>query len=181
MSKLAGSDAVNSDNPYQTPKSHIDVPQTPVGDLELATRWQRFLGAFVDGLIMSAIAFPLLFGVAAISGNAFGSSLVDQVIAGVILFGIWLAINYQLLNNGQTVGKKVVGTQIVRTNGDRTTAGHIITRRLLPIHIVSYIPVVGGLISLVDTLCIFRQTRKCLHDDIADTIVIKLNPARSTN
>jgi uncharacterized RDD family membrane protein YckC len=29
------------------------------------------------------------------------------------------------------------------------------------------------LFSLVDALAIFRQSRQCLHDSIADTIVVK--------
>ena len=34
------------------------------------------------------------------------------------------------------------------------------------------VPFVGGLVSLVDALLIFRDDRRCLHDEIADTIVV---------
>jgi uncharacterized RDD family membrane protein YckC len=36
------------------------------------------------------------------------------------------------------------------------------------------IPVVGRLINLVDPLLIFGKERRCLHDLIADTIVVDI-------
>ena len=39
--------------------------------------------------------------------------------------------------------------------------------------VIALIPVVGWLYGLVDALMIFRDSRKCLHDNIADTIVVK--------
>jgi len=35
------------------------------------------------------------------------------------------------------------------------------------------VPGIGQIYSIVDALLIFRQSRKCLHDNIADTIVVK--------
>jgi hypothetical protein len=43
--------------------------------------------------------------------------------------------------------------------------------------VVAMIPVVGGLISLVDIVLIFRRDRRCLHDHIAGTRVLAVTPA----
>ena len=38
---------------------------------------------------------------------------------------------------------------------------------------VTMVPFIGGVYALVDCLLIFRASHKCLHDNIADTIVVK--------
>jgi hypothetical protein len=38
--------------------------------------------------------------------------------------------------------------------------------------IVSAVPVVGPVLVLADALWIFRADRRCLHDRIADTVVV---------
>ena len=37
---------------------------------------------------------------------------------------------------------------------------------------ISIIPVIGSLVGLIDALLIFRDNRRCLHDNIADTMVV---------
>ena len=38
---------------------------------------------------------------------------------------------------------------------------------------IALVPLVGWMYGLLDVLMIFRDSRKCLHDNIADTIVVK--------
>ena len=40
--------------------------------------------------------------------------------------------------------------------------------------VIASVPLVGSLYALVDALLIFRSSRKCLHDTIADTIVVNV-------
>ncbi len=88
-------------------------------------------------------------------------------------FVMYLLINgYFLAKDGQSIGKKVAGTRIVRSDGSKADFKRIIGLRLLPLYALSLIPFAGRLVGLVDSLLIFRQTRKCLHDNIADTIVV---------
>jgi hypothetical protein len=56
--------------------------------------------------------------------------------------------------------------------GSILPVGEILLKRYLPIWIVAMIPL-GGLLILVDVLMIFRQNHRCLHDDIADTVVVQ--------
>jgi uncharacterized RDD family membrane protein YckC len=74
--------------------------------------------------------------------------------------------------NGQTIGKKLVGIKVVRTNGARASLGRIFWLRNVVNGIPQVIPFVGYIYMLVDHLFIFGDKRQCLHDKIADTIVV---------
>jgi uncharacterized RDD family membrane protein YckC len=77
-----------------------------------------------------------------------------------------------LVRHGQTVGKRVLGMRILRSDGTRCSPGRIIGLRYGVGFLLTVIPVVGSLYALLDALLIFRGSRKCLHDNIADTIVV---------
>ncbi|MDP1564161.1 MAG: RDD family protein [Pirellulaceae bacterium] len=171
-----------SQNPYAPPKY---VPptfsHTANGELELASLGQRFAGAFLDGLIMLAIVFPLGFGLGfalVLSGmdpEGVQFSVLTTVVGAAIGIGVFLALNgYLLASRGQTIGKYVLGTQIQSDDGQLMPFGSLILKRYVPLWVVSHIPWVGGIVSLVNALVIFRANRKCLHDEIAGTKVVVL-------
>jgi uncharacterized RDD family membrane protein YckC len=86
----------------------------------------------------------------------------------------FLAINGWLLaTRGQTIGKMLLGLRIVRSDGSAASAGKVIGLRYGLCWLLAFIPLVGGLFGLIDALMIFRADRRCLHDLIADTIVVK--------
>ena len=64
-----------------------------------------------------------------------------------------------------------MGIKIVRTDGSKLDFQRFVTHRYLPM-VVQLIPLVGMFIPFVDALLIFRSSNQCLHDQIADTIVI---------
>jgi uncharacterized RDD family membrane protein YckC len=143
----------------------------------LAGRGQRLGGALLDSLIAFLVTLPVMFiaGVFKQIGDGEAMSLGQQVFFfffGLVLF---LVINgYLLAKRGQTVGKMIAGTRIVsHETGQIVSLGRVFCLRLLPLSFVSQIPVIGGLCALVDTLFIFRQDRRCIHDLIAGTTVIK--------
>jgi uncharacterized RDD family membrane protein YckC len=81
---------------------------------------------------------------------------------------------YLLVTRGQTIGKKLLGIKIVAYD----TEAHpgfvkIILLRGFVNGVISAIPVVGGLYALVDACFIFREDRRCLHDHLAGTKVVK--------
>ena len=82
-----------------------------------------------------------------------------------------LAINWNFLLQGQTIGKKILKIRIVRKDGSPITRTRIITHRILPVWLVSSIPY-ANIALLADALCIFRAGRNTLHDDFADTKVV---------
>jgi len=97
---------------------------------------------------------------------------------GVTICGllIYLAVNGVFLaRDGQSIGKKAFGIKIVRSDGSQADFARIVSRRLAPVYAIQLIPFLSGLLGLVDVLCIFRDSRQCMHDQIADTIVINAN------
>jgi uncharacterized RDD family membrane protein YckC len=67
----------------------------------------------------------------------------------------------------------MLGIKIVRTDGSQPPLSHIALRRLGPMYLAQIIPMIGPLLAMVDILLIFRSSRQCVHDQIADTKVVK--------
>ena len=168
-------------NPYAPPQSDPLLPPEVDPHAELATRGSRLGAAILDtvfllvpflGLMSFAGSFD---SVVEDDGPIWGVTLEEVMwsAVGVVIFAV---INWAFLQNGQTLGKKIVGIKVVHRDGSPISAGRYLGVRYLPIVAVSQIPGVGQLISLVDALMIFRKDHNTLHDDIAGTKVIKLVP-----
>jgi uncharacterized RDD family membrane protein YckC len=161
-------------NIYAPPEAIVD-DVIPEGEIALADRGARFIASLIDGILVGALNGLLAYAVgynifAPPSEPSFGLQVL-LLLSGI---GMSLAINgYLLAKNGQTVGKKLMNIKIVRTDGSKATFQRIVGMRLLPVWAVSAIPIVGALVTVVDVMFIFRENRKCLHDNIADTIVVK--------
>lgn len=144
---------------------------------ELAGRGARLGAAIIDSIIMLTITFiPIIafFGgfMAYLTKFSENEFLFTPLLA-VFGFVVYLLINgYFLAQTGQSIGKKAVGIKIVRTDGSKPDLQHIALRRLGSVYLAQAIPVIGGLVILVDILMIFRESRQCLHDSIADTLVV---------
>lgn len=81
---------------------------------------------------------------------------------------------YLLATRGQTIGKMLLGVRIVDYNTDQLLSfGKLIGLRVVPVWMVSLIPFAGGCLVLIDTLFIFGNERRCIHDLIAGTKVVQ--------
>ena len=166
------------ENPYAPNLSAPMLGEESIGG-NLATLGDRFAGAFIDGLISLAVGFPLgyFLGRVAVTafGDARGTQIIVQVLGGLLGMGLFLAIQgYFLATRSQTIGKMAVNTKIVSDSGETLPFGELYVKRYLILQIVSIVPFIGGFLALIDVLFIFRSNRKCLHDDVAGTKVIKL-------
>ncbi|MGV3663944.1 MAG: RDD family protein [Prosthecobacter sp.] len=92
----------------------------------------------------------------------------------------WLMIMVGLVNvvlltlRGQTLGKLLLGIQIVRhMDGGRAGFVKAVLLRGLLFLVVGNLRYLGLLFLLGDALLIFRQDRRCLHDIVADTRVVR--------
>jgi uncharacterized RDD family membrane protein YckC len=161
-------------NVYAPPEARVD-DVIPEGEFQLASRGSRFAAQFIDGIVFGGIALA--------GGLAFGFSLINPnpqnaVATQITFFALWV-VSYLLVNgyflyrDGQTVGKKAMKIRIVRTDGSKAGFARIVGLRLVPFWLVGQVPLLGPLISLADPLFIFRESHKCIHDNIADTIVVK--------
>lgn len=159
-----------SANPFAPPQAEVrDVPATA---LEPAGRGARLAAAIVDGVLYMAILFGLDFVLPLhLFERGQEPPLLLLTVLGLSTF--LLVQGWPLLQRGQTLGKIALGLRIVRPDGSRVGAGRLLGLRYGVGFVIAVIPVVGNFYALVDSLLIFRESRKCLHDNIADTIVVK--------
>lgn len=167
----------NQANPYAPPQAEVRDSASQE-EAELAGRGERFGAAMLDGIIsLVVVGGPLFFSFSwdAVNAGDFASA-VNPIGAGIAVLAALalIGVTIHLVNkNGQTIGKKVVGIKVVRSDYSRASLGRIWWMRNFVNAIPGLIPYVGNVYSLVDHCFIFNERRQCLHDKIADTIVVK--------
>jgi uncharacterized RDD family membrane protein YckC len=175
---------MNTPNAYAPPKANVaDV--SPGDELTLASRLARLGAAILDSIIIGALVYTPLIFTGALSGAMAEVMRTQNSMAfwGVFMSGAgavsalliigWAIITFRLVAaNGQTIAKKLVGIKVVRSDGSRATVARIFWLRNVVNTLISLIPLIGGVYALVDSLFIFTERKQCLHDKIADTIVV---------
>jgi uncharacterized RDD family membrane protein YckC/Tfp pilus assembly major pilin PilA len=165
-------------SPYQPPATPITESAFSEERDQLAGRWIRLLAYLADVFIFIVPAIALSI-ITPFFGDSFEQSNDAEIFLAIgialIVFVIAVfVVNLVLLHkNGQTIGKRLFAIKIVRTDGSRAGLLRIIFLRFLPTSILSSIPFIGYIFALLDPLLIFQKSRRCLHDLIADTIVIE--------
>jgi uncharacterized RDD family membrane protein YckC len=180
---------VTTSNPnlYAPPKSAVaDVAND--ADSELASRGSRLGAVMLDGLIFG-LPFAPSYGIAIrrmmIAKPATRGTNPFAVYAALAGTGMWFYVGVAcalvsltfttvfVYRNGQTIGKKLLGIKVVRKDGAKATLGRIFWLRYLLNSVFMLIPVFGSLYSIVDALFIFGSAKRCVHDYLADTIVVR--------
>jgi uncharacterized RDD family membrane protein YckC len=176
MAEQANDAAAADANPYAAPQSALR--EEPSGPIELASRWQRFFAAIVDGICLAGIGILGAILIPALQKSSLGTNRTAVSIVAVVMIVGFLAVivvNIWLLyTRAATIGKLALGIRIARTDGTQPSVGRLLFLRGLPQWLVSLIPYAGSLLQLIDILFIFGEERRCVHDHIADTIVIKV-------
>jgi len=171
-------------------------PPVLVGGMPLASFMDRFLGNLIDGLIKFAI-FGVPAGIAVyflVLRDLFrdvtstppgvvadlGPLLRKELLALLIIWvsGLIVSYVYDVLlmhRTGQTPGKRMVKTRVVRVDGDGPVTVGIATRRWFAAIACGYVP---GLVY-VDCLWLLwdKPYQQCLHDKFARTTVVKVDQA----
>lgn len=162
-------------SPYEPPKASM-IDDVTDDEFELAGRGTRLMAYLIDTLFYLVLSIPLIIS---IQRNPEDSA--EIIVLSLLIIALTIA-NFVLLHRyGQTIGKRMLSIKIVRTDYSRAGLGRIIFMRALPIGLLSNIPGLGGFISIFDVLFIFQDSRRCIHDHIADTIVINVkNPSVRT-
>ena len=156
------------------------VENTP--EIVLASRWSRVWAFVIDGLIYAAAMIPValytnLFDRAVSNGAVELHEQIMMFIYGWVVF--LLCHGYLLQKKGQTIGKNVMEIAIVDMDGKQIGLFNIVIKRILPMSIFVYIPVIGQFISILNYLFVFRKNRRCLHDLIAGTQVVSVAVPRN--
>src|SRR5262249_42160399 len=168
-------------NPYAPPASSVDKVGAAYPSANLATRSRRLFAAVIDaGLLVVPIVFagaPLNFTVPSLALP------VELVLYGLIAVGQWTLI----ARRGQTIGNKWVGIRIVKLDGSAAgLVSGVLVRSWAPFGAVIAAMVViarldpearyiqwAWLLLVVDVCLIFGKERRCVHDLMAGTLVVR--------
>src|SRR5688500_14795111 len=151
-------------NPYAPPRAAVrDVFDASVAG-EPAERGTRLGAMILDAIVSGAMVYsPLLLIAVGGASGAEGQTADTLAVAGIglALVGfvawVWLTIRY-VKQNGQTIGKKMLGIKVVRADGSPISLGRIFWLRNVVNALISVIP----FYVLVDVLFIFGESRQCL-------------------
>jgi len=92
-------------------------------------------------------------------------------LAGIVAF---VLINGKfLLSNGQTIGKKLLKIKIVTTESKYANLSALAKRYGFN-WAIALVPVLGQLLALINIVFIFGKTKRCLHDFVGGTKVVKV-------
>ena len=138
---------------YGAPPSYGQAAGTP----QLAGFWIRFAGAFIDGIILSIIAF--------IIGLVIGLDVNGRNSLTTLLGAVYFT--YLHGTTGQSLGQKVVSIKLV----DESTGGGIDFVRAFIRWLVS---IVSGIVILLGYLwMLWDPKNQTWHDKAARTLVVK--------
>lgn len=163
-------------NPYAAPDS-ASYSETGLPDYDsppLAERATRLFAVWIDGFLYGGALLPgLVLQFVLRDPSSDDSSLTG--VAAMLVPVLALAIYqwYLVSTTGQSLGKRWMQIKIVRTDGSPVTFVHAVLLRVWVVQALAIVPFIGSFISLTDALMIFGQERRCLHDRIAGTIVVK--------
>ncbi|HJR72748.1 MAG TPA: RDD family protein [Luteimonas sp.] len=158
-------------NPYAAPSARVaDEPTTA---LVKSTRLVRLGAVLLDSAVIMVPAILIAIAMPSLGVKQGGSG--SEILLGALGLGVIAFFAYQLYllyANGQTLGKKLLGIKIVRSDGSRAGFWRIVLLRYLLPGVIGAIPFVGFLFGLADPLFIFGEEKRCIHDLFADTIVV---------
>lgn len=148
--------------------------------LQLASRGSRLVAALIDSFVLSIFILPLMYFTGGF--ESFTQSPPTEpswgylFLLGILNFILFAIINRNLMRDkGQTIGKKWMKIGIRSQQGELPKLNELLFKRYAYYFLIGYVPLIGGVISLVGVLLIFGSSRRCLHDIIASTQVIRLN------
>lgn len=167
------------------------APAPAGATLELAGRGTRLGAAVIDRLLATVVALP---GVAMMwpmfvqlvmagmrgeqpdmEGMNTGTFLLGIMVAGAGLLALFIVQVWLLSTRGQSLGKRMLGIRIVKY-ADNSNPGFLhawLLRNFVP-GVIGAVPYIGLLFVLVDLAFIFGAERRCVHDYIAGTKVVKV-------
>lgn len=163
------------DRRYAPPAAHVEDIETPVaGPAALATRTHRFWAAMLDlGVAVGAALLLETLAPTTAWREDSGWWTPHPVTAALDFLLFLVPHGFLLVRRGQTIGKAILGIRIVRSDGGKPSALQLVGVRYGLFYALLIVPGAGVIALLVDTLLIFRKSRRCLHDMLADTIVVK--------
>jgi uncharacterized RDD family membrane protein YckC len=138
-------------------------------EYELGSLGDRIVGRIIDGLIIIAYVILLfvLFNLAP-KGSIEGNYLLLMLFFLPIVFYDLVS---EILMNGQSVGKKVMGIKVISLSGEQPSYSQYLIRWLFRLIDFSFS---GSLVAFITVAVTEKKQR--LGDIVAGTVLIKTNP-----
>lgn len=162
-----------STNPYEPTSVKVSDPSK--SEFEYAGFWIRVAATLIDGVLIVAITYPILF---AIYGAAYFGEQNESIISGPAdflisyVFPAVASIIFWVTKKG-TPGKLALSLRVVDANtGNSITVGQAIGRYLG--YFVSAVPLGLGYIWIA-----FDSNKQSWHDMMANTLVIRATSSAS--
>jgi uncharacterized RDD family membrane protein YckC len=93
--------------------------------------------------------------------------LIGAPVLVVLLLQLWMVYRHRA-----SIGKRALKARMMKPDGSEAELWRIILLRALPVAVLSAVPY-ANLLLLVDALFIFGKSRRCGHDYLGGTIVVK--------
>lgn len=132
--------------------------------MELASRGSRLGAALIDGVI-GAVPYAL------VAADAMPSPV--QLAGAAALFALVGYQIYSVTTRGQTIGKRLLSIRVVLK--DSLLNGGFVVNVLKRGLVTGLLNLIPGFF-IIDSLFIFREDRRCVHDFIGGTVVINGQP-----
>jgi uncharacterized RDD family membrane protein YckC len=141
-----------------------------IAESQLAGRGARLVAILLDGVIGGVLG-AIIAGAGAVSAGGEQPNYAVLSIGGLLFlaYAIWQI--WMFATQGQTLGKKLMNVRVVKLDTGRNGGfvTNVLLRALVGQGLLGVIPFYG----LVDALFIFRDDRRCIHDMIAGTAVVR--------
>lgn len=163
-------------------------------ELPLAGRFRRLVATLVDAILVPALSFVLVM-ITDVMEDAEDYANADLMILWIFLLAVvaYLILNgYTLWHRGQTLGKWIMDIAIVPASshiregvmcgGDESKSTYVpaplwklicIRALFFPVLFLTVVPWLT-LLPVLDQALIFGKRRRCLHDLVAGTIVVRV-------
>ena len=146
------------------------------------SRGARFVANLIDSAVVSlpAIGCILIFALFSVSrGNEKPDDLFALLMVGGMFLGVALGLGVQIvmqLRYAQSVGKRMMKLKVVRSDGSPVELWRIILLRNVALQVAAQL---CGFVGIIDALMIFGDEMRCLHDLVADTVVVDVSAFQS--
>ncbi len=171
-------------NPYAPPRASIDPPVAGDPHADLASLGARLGGSLLDALLLGLTTIPAWLGMGSVDFMAAAQETPDPfilyritgtygLVAATLMISVIVVQSVLIARRGQTLGKLLAKTRIVLVDGSPAPFAQAVLLRYWGTILAGYIPLVGSWLVMIDALFIFRGDRRCIHDLVAGTKVIK--------
>ena len=147
-----------------------------------ASRIDRLVAIIVDAFVVMILCVPVFYytGIDDIAEIPRTASMSENTTTRSLVFAtVFMVINiYFLRTEGQTIGKRGRKIKIVNNDGTKVRMSTIVIRYVIFLF-APIVATIGDWIGLLNIVLIFAASKRCGHDWIARTKVVRVESSTS--